>query len=326
MTTRVSAFRSFPNQIVCNRAQRGGIQRDRVEFALVMPRLRLLLGLLAAALLLPAAGASAFSGGSGLVTPKDPSGIVSSNASTAVFTRTLRTGQRGADVQTLQAWLTDIGYAVPQTGYFGSMTRSAVAQFQRASQLSPASGAVGRRTAASLLAAVKKAAKGALVLANTGGSAFSGSSSGGLVFPLRPLSRVLGPSDWSLDQGIDIGTANNACGPQVTEVAMTSGTIVQEGIDGFGPYAPVLKVDSGIYQGRYIYYGHAAPALVPVGTHVTAGEPIAELGCGDVGISSGPHIEIGISAVGGPPCCPGYQETSPAWYDGVLKLYHQAQH
>jgi peptidoglycan hydrolase-like protein with peptidoglycan-binding domain len=321
----VSAFSSFPNQIVCNRAQRGGFNRACVELGPVMYRLRLLLGLLAAALLLPAAGASASSGGSGLVTAKDPTGIVSADASTAVFTRTLRKGQQGADVKTLQTWLSDIGYAVPETGYFGSMTASAVTGFQRANQLSPASGAVGRRTAASLLAAVNQAAKGPRVLANAGGIASSGSSSGGLVFPLRPLSRVLGPSDWSLDQGIDIGTVNNACGPQVTEVAMTSGTIVQEGIDGFGPYAPVIKVDSGAYQGRYIYYGHAAPALVPVGSHVTAGEPIAEIGCGDVGISSGPHIEIGISAVAGPPCCPGYQETSPAWYQVVLELYHEAQ-
>lgn len=252
-------------------------------------------------------------GGTGLVAGTPPMGIVSPSAST-VFARTLRRGDRGNDVTTLQTWLGEVGYLIPVTGRFDTATKHAVAGFQRARHLRPASGTVGNHTAAVLHAAVR-----ALVSA----SSVTPASTSGLVFPLTPLSQVLAPSAWTLDQGIDIGTVNNACGPQVTEVAMAPGTIVQEGIDGFGPYAPVIKVSSGAYKGRYIYYGHAAPALVPVGARVTAGEPIAEVGCGDVGLSSAPHVEIGISARGGPPCCPGYQETSPGWYRVVLGLYQQ---
>jgi len=255
-------------------------------------------------------------GGVGLVGSANPSGIVNPEAK-AVFARTLRMGDRGNDVTTLQTWLSDVGYVVPVTGRFEIITKRAVRRFQVAKHLAPASGAVGNRTSSALLAAVQGITKTTAVPVSSGGST-------GLVFPLKPLSRVLPPKDWTLDQGIDIGTVNNACGPEVTEVAMAPGTIVQEGIDGFGPAAPVLKVSSGIYRGRYIYYGHALPALVPVGSQVTAGQPIAEVGCGDVGMSSAPHVEIGISAPGGPPCCPGYQETSPAWYQVVLGLYHQA--
>jgi peptidoglycan hydrolase-like protein with peptidoglycan-binding domain len=285
------------------------------------------------AVVIPASAAGApapASGGAAMVSAKPVHGIVNASTSTSagastahptVFTRTLHKGESGADVKTLQTWLTDVGYTVPATGYFGSMTKAAVRHFQTAMGLAPVSGVVGRLTAATLLAQVKKTAKGSGVV-DTPGSSLGGTS--GWVFPLQPASQVTPSSQWTLDQGIDIAMDNNECGAKAVEVAMTAGTIVQEGIDGFGPAAPVLKVASGPYAGRYIYYGHAKPALVPVGTQVTAGEPIADVGCGDVGISDAPHLEIGISDVGGPPCCPGYQETSPAMYDIVLNLFRKA--
>jgi peptidoglycan hydrolase-like protein with peptidoglycan-binding domain len=239
-----------------------------------------------------------------------------------LFSRVLRTGKRGADVKTLQIELTQVGYVVPETGYFGTMTRDQVWNFQNDHHIRPC-GAVGPRTARALLAAVKQLAADPLFSQASGGAG-SSTSSATLVFPLKPVGQVLPPADWSLDSGIDIGMVNNGCGPKAVEVAMAPGQIVQEGINGFGPYAPVIHVSSGPYAGRYIYYGHAAPALVPVGTWVTPGEPIADVGCGDVGISDAPHLEIGISVPGGPPCCPGYQQNSPGWYGVVLKLYKQA--
>jgi murein DD-endopeptidase MepM/ murein hydrolase activator NlpD len=118
------------------------------------------------------------------------------------------------------------------------------------------------------------------------------SSGGGFTFPM-PKGAASPPGTWTLDQGVDIAAPGNT-----PLLAVGSGTIVLHGIGGFGPSAPVLHLDSG----QYVYYGHAGPGnMLPIGTHVSAGQVISEVGAGIVGISSGPHLEIGFSDSSGTP-------------------------
>src|SRR5947209_6164028 len=233
--------------------------------------------------------------------------------------RVLRPGSRGDDVHALQVDLVTLHIPVPVTGrYDHRATLAGVLRFQRAHRL-PVTGTVANLTVAALNAALT--AKQAP--APTPTQPVTAPSPGvlGWVFPISPLSVVATPSTWTQDQGVDIATVGRACGSAAVEVAVDDGTIVGEGIGGFGPAAPILRLDRGPYAGRYVYYGHALPALVSVGAHVTRGTPIAEVGCGRVGLSSGPHLEIGISVPGGPPCCPAMGQTAPLMQLLMTELY-----
>jgi murein DD-endopeptidase MepM/ murein hydrolase activator NlpD len=118
-------------------------------------------------------------------------------------------------------------------------------------------------------------------------AAATSASSSAMPLPVQYLK------NGSIDQGVDYsapgGTPLYAMGP---------GTIIQEGIGGFGPNAPVLRITSGPLAGKTVYYGHSGPDLVHVGDQVLAGQQISIVGYGIVGISSGPHLEIGFWPLG----------------------------
>jgi Peptidase family M23 len=122
----------------------------------------------------------------------------------------------------------------------------------------------------------------------------------GIHFPLPYKA----PLD-SIDQGVDISAPGHT-----PLLAIAPGRIVQHGISGFGPDAPVLALDTKLGGYGSVYYGHAGPKnAVRVGTHVSAGQVISEVGAGIVGMSTGPHLEIGFTEAFGLP-----KGSAPAQY------------
>jgi ribosomal protein L24E len=143
------------------------------------------------------------------------------------------------------------------------------------------------------------------------------------VFPFQDHAAPAPASTWTQDQGVDVFLKHrgaDACGsigqPARRDgpvlVAVAAGTIVGEGIGGFGPSAPVLRVEHGPLTGMYVYYGHTSGDLVGVGAHVAQGQPITHVGCGIVGQSNEPHVEIGMgpSYPGLTPCGSGCHGSS----------------
>jgi murein DD-endopeptidase MepM/ murein hydrolase activator NlpD len=182
-----------------------------------------------------------------------------------------------------------------------------------ATQLSAARGRLASlRSQLGKLLAVQAAVAGA----QSGGlpvSYAAPSSSGGFTFPL-PTGAASPPATWSPDDGVDIAAPGGT-----PEYAVCSGTVVLHGIGGFGPSAPVLHCDSSLAGYSYVYYGHAGPGnWLPVGTHVSQGQVISEIGYGIVGISTGPHLEIGFADSSGGPIGPS---SAPAMLSLLRSAY-----
>jgi murein DD-endopeptidase MepM/ murein hydrolase activator NlpD len=190
-------------------------------------------------------------------------------------------------VRNWQALLSGLGFPAPATGQWDVPTTAAIKTYQQAAAI-PVTRTVDFATRITMLTPFAPPLPAALLassLAVPGGVV----GPGGAALPL-PLQYLKGGS---VDQGVDYSA------PGGTPLyAMGTGTIIQEGIGGFGPNAPVLQITSGPLAGRTVYYGHAGPDLVPVGAHVVQGQQISIVGYGIVGISTGPHLEIGFLPLG----------------------------
>jgi murein DD-endopeptidase MepM/ murein hydrolase activator NlpD len=129
----------------------------------------------------------------------------------------------------------------------------------------------------------------------------AGSGAPGAVMPFPlPVGSAAPSATWSVGDGVDI-----AAPAGTPELAVCSGTIVLHGIGGLGPSTPVLRCDQPLSGHSYIYYGFAGPKrLTSIGANVARGQPLARVGDGIIGTSTGPHLEIGFADSSGAPLGP----------------------
>jgi hypothetical protein len=214
--------------------------------------------------------ASAFSYAPSAVAGSGGAGLGSTSSATsvrAVFSRTLRTGQNGTDVQQLQTWLSELGYAVAVTGHFGSETKTAVRQFQRSHHLSPASGSVGDKTASFILAAARKLGR-----VNVTSS--------------RPIDPIPGFRIERDDMGVD--AASHPGAPIYAPLASRLSQVMRDWYAG----EPLLlykfvKHPPGALSDYWYVAEQVSPVTTRIGTYFPEGSRVATFA------SSGTDIEIG---------------------------------
>jgi peptidoglycan hydrolase-like protein with peptidoglycan-binding domain len=210
--------------------------------------------------------------GAGVTVGRAADRVVARASSVRVFSHTLRKGQSGADIKTLQRWLSRVGYKVPDTGYFGDMTKAAVRRFQLAHRLYPASGSVGNRTSSRLRAAVLTGTNRQRVV--SGGNSGAGSD---------PIPGFKIQRD---DMGVDASARTGA-----GIYAPAASTLVRVMRDWYAGEPLLLFQFDTRPAGALSDYWYVAEQIVPVtrtiGTSFQRGQRVASFA------SSGTGIEIG---------------------------------
>lgn len=225
------------------------------------------LGVTLATLLCCCSSAIAASGGAALSGQPPPTPHTRGAGSGSVFARTLRMGQSGADVRTLQIWLSQVGYYVSASGRFGATTKAAVRRFQLAHSLYPASGSVGRRTAAALRTTVRQTTTAA--------------SAGAVV--TNPIPGFTIGRD---DMGVDAGAR-----PGAPIYAPLPSKLVQVMRDWYAGQPLLLfrflNPPSGVLSDYWYVAEQVAPVTTRIGSVFMTGETVATFA------PSGTDIEIG---------------------------------
>ena len=240
--------------------------------------------------------------------------------------RTLRMGDRGPSVRTLQSNLTALGFPTPVVGKFGRQTKVNLKGWERKSGMRP-NGVLSRPEAATMTKQVVDAKGGGPggpddeEAAGYGGTddqdtrADTGEQGdqtaqqpvpvqpgeAGLMFPVR------GPHDFGgtgAQFGADRGGRSHKgqdvfakCGTPVS--AVEGGKVVYAGYQSAAGNYIVIKGDAT--KRDYVYMHFQAPAAFKIGATVTTGAPIGNVG--ETGNAQGCHVHFELW-------------TAPGWYDG----------
>ncbi len=128
----------------------------------------------------------------------------------AAYTRSLTVGSTGADVTELQTWLNSKGYlAVAPTGYFGNLTKAAVAAFQTANGITPAAGYFGPISQAKVASMGSTGGSTSTVAGCTAGALFSATTGAPCTGGSTGSTGSLAGTDGSIQAVTELSQYNN---------------------------------------------------------------------------------------------------------------------